>query len=250
MATSSANLGVRAAGSDAFYLRMALVVAFGGFFPTYWLQVARGTFGLPPIVHVHGLLFFAWTLFYVAQTALVATGRRYDHRRWGLAGIALFAVMMCSVVATQVAMMNLHESHGFGDAGRRFSAISLGAIPILAGVLAVAIANARRQEVHKRLMVLLMVMFMQPAVARVFIVLLAPGGDQGPPPPFVTILPGLVADLLLLIPIIRDVRVLGGPHPVYAYGTALVIAHQVLIVPLAGTGAWLRFAGGVQHLLG
>src|SRR5436190_7654361 len=75
-----------------FYVWMAaafVIVAFGGFSPTYWAPVAAGTFKAPPIIHIHGMLMFTWVCFYFLQTALVATGRTLNHRNWGLAGIAL-----------------------------------------------------------------------------------------------------------------------------------------------------------------
>ena len=54
------------AGQDTrwFYVGMAgvcVLVAFGGFVPTYWAKLASGTFGGAPILHIHGALFFAWT---------------------------------------------------------------------------------------------------------------------------------------------------------------------------------------------
>src|SRR5205823_9516753 len=82
-----------------FYLWMAgvfVLMAFGGFTPTYWAPVASGTFHGPPILHIHGALLFSWTLFYFMQTAWIASGHTPTHRAWGLAGIALFSVMMRS----------------------------------------------------------------------------------------------------------------------------------------------------------
>lgn len=78
-----------------FHFRMAMVfvvIAFGGFTPTYWAAVASGTFAAPPIVHVRGALLFSWTLLYLIQTALVASGRTTRHQALGLFGIALFSV--------------------------------------------------------------------------------------------------------------------------------------------------------------
>src|ERR1700730_16833466 len=79
-----------------FYLWMAgifVIVAFGGFTPTFWAKLATGTFHAPPIFYIHGLLLSAWTCFFFAQTALVASRRTLDHRAWGLAGIALFTAL-------------------------------------------------------------------------------------------------------------------------------------------------------------
>ncbi|HZB69047.1 MAG TPA: hypothetical protein VE403_01665, partial [Sphingomicrobium sp.] len=59
-----------------FYISMAAVfvaIAFGGFFATYWLQLARGTFTGGAMLHLHGLLFSLWTLFFLSQAMLVGT---------------------------------------------------------------------------------------------------------------------------------------------------------------------------------
>src|ERR1700712_172756 len=175
-----------------FYLWTAglfVLIAFGGFTPTYWARLASGTFHAPPILHVHGFLLFSWTLFYFAQTALVASGRTMSHRSWGLFGIALFSVMVCSIIATRVTLLKLEDAHGVGDAGRRFSAVALLALPLMIGLFTAAIVNIRKPEVHKRLMYVLMASMMTPAIARVFLTLLAPpgAGDDGPPPPFVAV---------------------------------------------------------------
>ena len=119
--------GVRAESRN-FYLWMAggfLVVAFGGFIPTYWAQVAAGNFRGEPIVHIHGALLFTWTCFYFVQTLLVARGRTPDHRAWGLAGIALFTALMCSILVTQEVVLARNQALGFGDAALRFSAVTL-----------------------------------------------------------------------------------------------------------------------------
>ena len=102
-ATTADTTGIRSEGRY-FYLWMAigfLVVAFGGFIPTYWSKIAAGSFYGPAIIHLHGFFLFSWVCFYLLQTTLVATGRTMDHRNWGLAGIALFSFVLCSVLAGQ-----------------------------------------------------------------------------------------------------------------------------------------------------
>ena len=84
-----------------FYVGMALVfvlIAFGGFIPTYWARIASGTFGGAPVLHFHGFFFFTWTLFFLAQTWMVASGRTMDHRAWGVAGVSLATAMAFTVV--------------------------------------------------------------------------------------------------------------------------------------------------------
>jgi|SRR5450631_846457 len=241
------------AESRSFYVWMAgvfLLVAFGGFTPTYWAKVAAGTFHAEPIIHIHGMLLFTWTCFFFVQTALVAAGRTLDHRAWGLAGISLFSIMMFSILVGEATVLKREEALGFGDAARRFAAVTLCAWPLMAAIFTLAIVNIRKPQVHKRLMLLLMVGIMTPALARIFLTLFAPPGLGGPPPPFVSIPPGLVADLLLVVAIVHDWRTRGRPHPVYIYGGLVLVAEQVLAVPLSATATWLHIAKAFQSLAG
>jgi hypothetical protein len=243
---------VRSEGRN-FYVWMAgafVLVAFGGFTPTYWAKLATGTFHAAPIYHIHGILLFSWTCFFFVQTALVANGRTLDHRAWGLAGIALFSILMCSILVTELTSIKRDEPDGFGDAARRFSAVTLTAWPLLAALFTLAIVNIRRPEVHKRLMTLLMIAIMTPAIARVFVTLFAPPGALGPPPPFVSFPPSLVADLFLVVAIVRDWRLLGRPHPVYVYGGIVLLAQQLLSVPIAATATWMHIAKAFESLAG
>ncbi len=251
-ATVALQSGLRAE-SRYFYLWMAgafVLVAFGGFSPTYWAPVAAGTFHAPYIIHIHGMLMFAWTCFFFAQTALVATGRTMNHRSWGLAGISLFSILAFSILVGEEAVLRRNEAVGFGDAARRFAAVTLCAWPLLVTVFTLAIVNIRRPQVHKRLMLLLMTGMMTPAIARVFVTLFAAGAPPGPPPAFVSLPPALVADLLLVAAMVHDWRTRGKPHSVYVIGGAVLLAQQVLTVPFAATDTWMGIAKAFQRLAG
>lgn len=246
---------VAASGHRRFYLWTAAIfvlIAFGGFTPTYWARVATGTFQAPPIVHIHGALLFSWTLFYFAQTALAASGRISSHRTWGLAGIALFTLLVCSIIATKITIMRLADLHGMGPAARQFAAVAFLALPLMIGLFATAIANIRRPEVHKRLMYLLMASLMTPALARVFLTLLVPAGADtfAPPPVFVAIPPALVAFLMVIAAMVYDWRTRGRPHKAYTYGGAAVLLETFLQLPISGTETWMSIATSLEHLAG
>jgi hypothetical protein len=231
--------------SRNFYVWMAagfLLIAFGGFVPTYWAKVATGTFHAAPIIHIHGTLLFAWTCFYFVQTALVAAGRTLQHRAWGLAGISLFTAMMCSILVGEATVLARDAASGFGEAALRFSAVTLTAWPMMAALFTLAIVKIRRPESHKRLMTLLMIGIMTPALARLFLTFFAPPGVAGPPPPFASVPPGMVADLFLVVAIVRDWRLFGRPHPVYVYGGIALVAQQLLAVPIAASATWMHIA--------
>src|SRR5258707_7269121 len=130
-AIATATSAVRSE-SRSFYVWMAgafLLVAFGGFVPTYWARVATGTFHAEPIIHIHGALLFTWTCFYFVQTALVASGRTLKHRAWGLPETSLFTAMMCSILVRREAPLARNPALGCHDPARRFSSLTLDASP-------------------------------------------------------------------------------------------------------------------------
>jgi len=254
MTTATMGGPARAATTTRwFYVYMAgafVLIAFGGFVPTYWARLATGTFDGHPILHVHGALFFSWTLFFLAQTSLVATGRTLDHRAWGMAGISLATAMGFSVVLAAINSIKVAEAIGMGDEARRFAVVSLSALVLFAVIFASAIANIRRPEAHKRLMILACIPLMQAAMARVFRTVMSPPGVVGPPPVFVSVPPGLLVDLLLVAAIVYDWRTRGRPHPVYLIGAPLIVLQQLLNVPISATPAWMTIARAVESLAG
>ena len=240
-----------AAPARYFYFHMALAcmaVAFLGFAPTYWLPLAEGSFASTPVVHFHGLLFFTWTLYFAFQTWLAASGRTARHRSLGVIGVSLATAMTIFGFLVAVNAMKRSAAIGQTDAGIAFAIVPLSGILFFAVVFALAIANTRRPEIHKRLMLLAGISILDAAVARWFLTFLAPPGPLGPPPVPVTIAPALVAYLLLVVAIVADWRSRGRPHPVYIYGGAALLAVKLLNWPISSTAAWHSLAGGILAL--
>src|SRR6266700_7111740 len=80
-----------------FYVGIAALsaaIVFTGFSRTYYL---RGVFGRPEIGllrHLHGFLFTSWLVLLLVQVSLVAAKRTDIHRRLGVAGGVLAALMV------------------------------------------------------------------------------------------------------------------------------------------------------------
>jgi hypothetical protein len=234
-----------------FYFYMALscmAVAFLGFTPTYWLPMAKGSFAATPVVHFHGLLFFAWTLYFAFQTWLAASGRVARHRTIGMIGVSLATAMTIFGFLVAVNAMKRSAALGLTDEGIAFAIVPLSGILFFAAVFTLAIVNVRRTEIHKRLMLLAGISLLDAAVARWFLTFLAPPGPLGPPPVPVTIPPAFVAYLLLVVAIVFDWRTRGRPHPVYLYGGAALIVVKLLNWPISMTPAWHSLAGGILAL--
>jgi hypothetical protein len=250
---NAAVIGVRAAGDAArwFYVGMAgtcALIAFGGFAPTYWLQLAPGTFIGSPLLHLHAALFSAWTLFFLLQTVFAAQGRIDHHRAWGLLGISLATAMVLVGFAAADEVLSKRLAAGFGDKARAFHLASTSIITLFGAFVFAAIAYVRRPEVHKRLMLLATITVIAPAIARVFFAVnvgiaagLRPG--LGPPRTVESILmAAFVGDALILAGVIHDIRTRGRPHPAYLIGGAVMVAVQLLRVPLSTTRWWYGIA--------
>ena len=222
--------------------------AFLGFAPTYWLPLAHRTFSASPVIHVHGLLFFTWSLYFVFQTWLAASGRVVNHRSLGNVGVSIATAMTMMGFLASVHVMQQAASLGLRDAGVAFAIVPLSGIAFFAVVFTLAIANTRRPEIHKRLVLLAAISILDAAIARWFMVFVAPPGPAGPPPLPVTIPPAIVAFLLLVVAMVRDKRVEGRVHPVYIYGGIAYLAVKLLNWPVSDTAAWHAFAGGILAL--
>jgi hypothetical protein len=76
-------------GAGVFLILLS-VVAFG---PSI-IDPSRRTASLTPLVIAHGIVSGAWLLLFLMQAMLVATGRTAVHRRVGIIGFALAAVVV------------------------------------------------------------------------------------------------------------------------------------------------------------
>jgi hypothetical protein len=244
--TAARDTVFAAAATDRFYARMAVVclaVGVVGFAPTYWLPLLRGELTVAPIAHVHAVFFYGWLVLFIRQTSLAASGQYVRHRTLGLLGVALASGMF--FVGLGMAMHSLEESiaEGFEPAARAFAIVPISGIVLFGLLFAVAIAKVRDSEIHKRLMLVNTAGILQAAAGRWFVLFLAPPSAPGvpvsPPPVFVTVMPGLVVDLLIVAGMIYDWRTRGRVHPVYWTAGGITLAVQVLRVPLSQTNAWL-----------
>ncbi len=261
--------GARAAvaGRNRFYMWIAwtcLAIAVLGFVPTYFLPVAQGKFDAPPIVHIHGLVLFSWVVFFVAQTTLVAKGKVLAHRTWGVVGVSIITAM--TFIVTWVVVMRIHAATVLGapadvvEGLKTFSWVTMGTLFLIVPAFIAAIANVKRPEIHKRLIVLITTSMLAAPIARWFLTFLAPPADPNAPPlpPGVTaappiqvaVPPALVGDLVLLIAMAYDWRTRGRPHPVYLIGGAILLLQQVTQPMVGHSALWQKVATVIGRLAG
>lgn len=205
---------------------------FAGFARTYYL---RGWFfadPLPGILHLHGLVFTSWIVLLMAQTTLVASGRTDIHRRLGIAGGFLAALMVAVGIVTAIHGAR-RGSAPMGIPPLRFMVVPLGDITVFTGLVTAAFLYRRKAEIHKRLMMCATIAILAPATSRLPFAFIRQTG--------IVAIFGL-ADLALLACIAYDLITRRKVHPAYWWGGLVILASQPLRIMLAGTPGWMAFA--------
>ena len=244
---------------DRLFLWLAItcaVVAIGGFMPTYWMQLPARTFRGPPLLHIHGAFATLWIVYLISQAWLISAGRIRNHRDWGLLGISLASIVFMLGVTTAIIALRSELALGFGDAARAFLVTPLTAIVMFGGFTAAAIANVRKPDWHKRLMIVGTVNLIQAAAARIGFVL-ATGGGPGarpglfpPPPAMAVIVTSLLLQLILIAGMVADWRRLGRVHPAWIVGLAADLAAIFLSHALGHSAAFIAFADWSTRIAG
>ncbi|MCW5593501.1 MAG: hypothetical protein KIS74_15475 [Burkholderiales bacterium] len=213
-----------------FYGLAALIAAllvFAGFARTWYLGKAFDAPELPGLVHLHGVVMTGWIVLFGVQASLVAARRVDLHRRLGMAGAFFAALVVVMGIAT--AIEGARRGISPGPPPLVFLAIPLGVILVFGALVAAAVANRRRPDWHKRLMLLATISMLTPAIARLPIEALHAGGIVA----FFAI-----TDLLAIACIAWDTARNRRLHPAFLRGAIFLVASQPAMLVLAQSAAW------------
>jgi len=220
-----------------FYVGIALAIAitvFAGFAPTYYLRAYYQSTPLGGLRHLHGLVFTAWVLLFLVQSTLVSAGRVGLHRRLGVGGAVLAALVV--VVGTTTAIGQASEGRSpLGVPPLSFLAVPFFDMVVFTGLVATGLWHRRRADIHKRLLTLATISLLAAPIARL---------------PFGAAVVGLIgvfalADLFIVACVVYDLATLRRVHPATIWGGLAIVISQPLRLAISGTGVWLGFAGWI-----
>ena len=229
------NLRQRLAYDRRFYLGMAVasaVLVFVGFSQTYYLKSHWTTSRpLSLLIHVHGLVFSLWMLYFIAQTALIAVGRSALHRTLGMMGAFLGSAMILLGLTVSLTAMRLHHGGGPHDAETIFF-VGLCDLFTFALFFILGYRYRRNREAHQRLMLLSTTAgLIGPALGRL--------GIHGTSAPLLA----LISLTFLFAGPIYDLISRRRIHPVYIYGVLFALfTFAPLRFALGSTPWWHRIA--------
>ena len=219
-----------------FFIGMSVAFAltvFGGFARTYFLRSHFDPTPLIPLLRLHGLVFTSWLVLFLVQTTLVATKKTQMHRRLGIAGAVIAALMLIIGTTTAIIRAKIFQPPPGSPSPLVFLTVPLGDMLVFAVLVSSAFYFRRKPDIHKRLMLLATIGILPAAIARLPFAFM----QQGGPLAFF----GLT-DLFILPCVIYDIVTRGRPHrATLMAGTFIILSHPLRLL-IGGTGAWLAFA--------
>jgi hypothetical protein len=227
------------------YLGAAVVLALlilPAFTRTYWAPMARGELAVHPAVHVHAVLFFLWIALLFTQALLQVRGRINAHRALGLAGIALAALMVFSGILATIAGLQTGLVGPRPQIARLSAGLSFGGMLLFSSFVIASIANLRRPEWHRRLMLIATIGILQSAIARWIMLIPAISLPQR------VLLGAVIVDLLLVGIALLDARTQKRLHPAWPIGLAAMVFVQWARVAMQPTEPWLAFTAWLAAL--
>lgn len=219
-----------ALGSETrFFLISAIAMALvlvAGF--SFQLAMGRSTFASPVALHLHALLFFGWTFFYVLQNALVDVGRSAVHRRLGWLAVAWVPAMLFMGTYVTVTIVRRGATPFFFEP-LYFLVMNPVTLIVFAGFTTAAIMLRRRTQWHRRLMFCGMALLTGPGFGRLL-----------PMPLLIPWAGWATFAAVMLFPVagvVRDLRRDGKVHPAWWWGIGVIMAMQVSIDPISRSEA-------------
>jgi hypothetical protein len=183
---------------------------------------------LDPLLHVHGLVFTSWLLLLLTQASLVARHRVDWHRRLGIAGAVLAAVMVPLGIMTGIEGARQGIATG-GPESLAFLIFPLGQMILFAAFMGAAVWKRRQPESHRRLILLSAAVVVTPAISRIPFV----------PNPMIAL---VLSALFVVAGMIHDWKSRGRVHPIYVWGGLVILVSGPVRFALGQTSAWQSFA--------
>lgn len=218
-----------------FFLTVAVLfplITVIGFAPSYYFKTLFNTPPLPSgLVHAHGLVMSAWVVLFSVQAYLVSAKRIRLHMTLGMMSIGLAVAMI--VLGMMTGFAAAARGGAFpGYTAHQFFIVPAGDMIIFAILFASAIYLRKDAASHKRLMLVIVVSFLGPSIARL-------------PFPFIPVLGSWyffgVPSLIGIALVIADTYRNGKLNRAFAAGMTLVVLSGPVRMLISKTAAWEQF---------
>ena len=226
----------------SFHLWMALAMCgfiFGGFGLTYLGPLATGRFApAPPIVHLHGVVFFGWMVLLVVQSLLVNVKNVRLHRSLGTYGIAHAGVLV--FLGLLITILSANTPDWTEDAYGLFYLSCVAPVSFTA-LFALAIRAVKTPPVHRNLMLLATLGILMPGINRLYMM----GFELGHVPFLATY---ATMDVMLAAILLNERTLTGTTSRALWIGAAIILVPQALLPVVTSWPVFRAFCHGLGSL--
>lgn len=163
---------IRRPNDRSLFLAAAIgfpLVVFVGYFKSYYFSAffADARPIANSLVHAHGIVMSLWVVYFAAQVALVRTKNIKLHRRLGMAGVGLAALVVVTGLMTAYDAQIVRRAAPPGADPLEFFILPVGDMLLFVIYFAGAIYYRKRPPEHKSLMLMTAINFAPAALFRV-----------------------------------------------------------------------------------
>jgi hypothetical protein len=152
----------------AYTMLILTAVGFQNFYLYGRAPWGEMTAAIVPLIVAHGLAMSGWVILLCLQSTLILMGRRQLHMVIGPAGAVLAAALV--ILGSTVAALSVHynpQIYGPFGGARFFLVVMLTQMVVFGALVAIGIANRRRAEIHRPMMLLATLVILSGSLGRV-----------------------------------------------------------------------------------
>ena len=207
---------------------LAALIAFIGFWPSYFGPLVAGSVDKTAIIHLHAVVYVGWLAIFLTQAVLAATGRVASHIKLGRFAIGYGVLVIVVGLITAFARFAVRVRAGEVAAAQAQLLGPLLDMLVFAPLFAAAIYYRRTPELHKRLMIVATTALLIAAVSRMPFL--------GSPPD--RLLLHLIWTAPILLAMAHDFWRQRRVHPIYLLGLVVLVLEGPLVRAPARQSQW------------
>ena len=156
-----------------YYAIVLIILAFLGFWPTYFSKFFYGTANFNSYFHFHFAMASLWIVLLIVQPILIKNKKLSIHRQIGKLSFIILPLFFVSVILLIHSNLGGQVTEGLGAS----LWLQLKDLVIIGTMFTIAIVNKRNMQIHARAMIATGIVFIEPTLGRFIILTLLPEPD-------------------------------------------------------------------------
>ncbi len=156
-----------------YYAIVLIILAFLGFWPTYFSKFFDGTANFNSYFHFHFAMASIWITLLILQPLLIKKKKFSIHRKIGKLSFIILPLFIVSVILLKHSNLGGEVTEGLGAS----LWLQLKDLVIIGTMFTIAIVNKSNMQIHARAMIATGIVFIEPTLGRFIILTVLPEPD-------------------------------------------------------------------------